>query len=125
MTQTDVYIGQLSEGPDPLDWGGDYRVGNVPRRLGPFFPPSRRGAFRALIRKIRNEQFAGKQVDWGAWAATVTKDQIFEFIEEVYESDRTYLDPSYMPHLYPFLEELKMFARSLPDESFALVASEL
>jgi hypothetical protein len=125
MTQTDVYIGRLSDGPDPLDWGGDYRIGNVPHRLGPFFPPSRGGTFHVLIGKIREKQYVGKQVDWGAWAATVTKDQILEFIEEVYQGDRTYLDPSYMPHLHPHLEELKVFVRSLPDRTFALVASEL
>jgi hypothetical protein len=125
MTQTNVFIGPLSEAPDPLDWGGDYSVGNIPVRLGPFFPPSRRAAFHILIREIKASRLVGKQVDWGAWAATVSKDQIFDFIKNLYEDDRTYLDPTYMPHLYPLLDELRDYVRSLPDESFALVGSEL
>jgi hypothetical protein len=51
LTYTDVYIGQLGEGSDPLDWGGDWN-GNVPARLGPFFPPNYGEAFRVLVRKI-------------------------------------------------------------------------
>ena len=31
MTYADVYIGRLGEGPDPLDWGGDWN-GNAPGR---------------------------------------------------------------------------------------------
>jgi hypothetical protein len=42
---------RLGEGPDPLDWGGDWN-GNAPGRVGPFFPASNGRAFRMLIDKI-------------------------------------------------------------------------
>ena len=67
-----------------------------------------------------------KPSTWGAWAANVTKDDIIAFIAEVYRDDRAYVDPSYMPHLYPKMRELMTFVHSLADdERYALVAVEL
>jgi hypothetical protein len=124
MTQTDVYIARLSDKPDALDWGGQYNIGNIPNRLGPFFPPGGK-PFYDLISKIKQGALLGQQVDWGAWAANVSKQDILDFIAATYQGDRTYSDPDYMPHLYPMLGKLLAFVEALPDERFALVASEL
>jgi hypothetical protein len=134
MSQCDVYIGRLSNGDDPLDWGRDPRVGNTPSVIdGTWFPPTSRGtrgisfgAFFQLIEKIEGGHLPGKQIDWGAWAAIVSKADIIAFINEAYQGDRTYSDPNYMPHLYPKLQELLGVVRELPDgERFAPVACEL
>ena len=125
MTITNVYIGKLSEGPDPLDWGGNYRRTNVPPRLGAFFPPARRDPFFTLLGKIREGHLDGKQVDWGASAANVSRQQIVEFIEEIYRGDETFLDPTSAPHLFPKLGELTRFVATLADERYALVAIEV
>ena len=86
MTICDVYIGRLSKGADPLDWGGDPRIGNTPGILaGTRFPPDLRpgGSFALLVGKIRDGKLPGKQIDWGAWAANVAKNDIIAFIDEV------------------------------------------
>jgi hypothetical protein len=46
-----------------------------------------------LIKKISSGEFAGKQFDWGGWAAKVSKQEILDFITEIYG------DPKAMPHL--------------------------
>src|SRR5262249_56196843 len=127
MTYHDVYIGRLAEGRDRVDWGGDPRIGNTARSLpGTLFPPNLGHAFRLLVAKIEHGKLPGKQVDWGAWAAIVSKNDIIAFIEEAYAGDRTYSDPNYMPHLYPKLHELLAVVGAFAeDERLALVASEL
>ena len=125
MPFLDVYVGCLGTGDDPLDWGGEYNLGNIPHCLkGTLFPPSSR-SFSLLTRKIRDGKFQGKQVDWGAFAANVSKSDILAFIEEVYAADPTYKTPDHAPHLYPKLQELLDAIHALPDdERFALVAEE-
>jgi hypothetical protein len=126
----DVYIGELSSAPDPLDWGGDWN-GNVPDAKSTMFPPHGGGMmaeypFSQLIEKISNGKLPGKQVDWSGWAAQVTKQEILEFIDEVYRGDQWYIDPKLMPHLYENMQNLMAYVRSLPEDgAFALVATEL
>ena len=52
-------------------------------RYVPFFPARSGLAFRTLIHKTESGELAGKQVDWGAWAANVTKQQILDFVDAV------------------------------------------
>ena len=40
-----------------------------------------------LIDKIESGELPGKQVDWGAWAANLSKQQILNFFNAVYEPD--------------------------------------
>jgi hypothetical protein len=124
LTYTDVYIGRLGEGSDPLDWAGDWN-GNAPARLGPFFPPSHGRAFRMLIDKIESGELPGKQVDWGAWAANLSKQQIFDFLDAVYPTDPTNSDRALLSGLEPGVAEMRDFIRALPHGRYALVASEL
>lgn len=82
--------------------------------------------FRCLIKKISDGDFPGKQVDWGAWVAKVSKRDILDFIDEVYLDDQWYSDPKLMPHLYENMKSLLAYVRSLPDDLFfALVACEV
>jgi hypothetical protein len=110
MTHRDVYIGEL--GPDgALDWGGDPRTGNVPKRLGPFILSS--GAHDRLLDAIASGKFDGKKVDWGAHAARVTVRQIREFLAACKDSG-------------PSPGDLEDFLTTLdPTRSYALVAAEL
>ena len=127
MTFYDVYVGAPSDGDDPLDWGGDPSVGNSPTAISPCFPPSggHGEAFWLLKGKIDRGEFSGKQVDWGAWAALVSKQQIREFIEETYRGQSWYTNSSPMPHLYKRKQELAAIVQALPEDGqFVLVASE-
>jgi hypothetical protein len=82
--------------------------------------------FSRLIKKISDGEIPGRQVDWGAWAAKVSKRDILDFIDEVYHDDQWYSDPKLMPHLYENMQRLLAYVRSLPDDGFfALVACEL
>ena len=79
----------------------------------------------AADRQIEREEYPGKKVDWGAWPAQVSKQQIRDFIEEHYRGHDWYTDPTLMPHLYTQMRELRDFVESLPDDGcFVLVASE-
>jgi hypothetical protein len=79
-----------------------------------------------LIDRISSGRFQGKQVDWGGWVAKVKKQEILDFIAEVYRGNEWYTDPKVMPHLYQNMQALMVYVRSLPEEgTFALVASEL
>lgn len=127
MPYCDVYIGDLSDPKFEWDCSSDkkWNTGNTPHGISPLFPPGNR-PFSLLIDKIENKVFEGKQVDWGADVAKVNKEQILDFINECYKDDRTYLDPQYMPHLYPRLGELIGLVNALdPKKQYALVASEL
>jgi hypothetical protein len=94
------------------------------------FPPHGIGSlsenpFSQLIDRISSGKFQGKQADWGGWTAKVTKQEILDFIAEVYQGDEWYIDPKVMPHLYENMQALMAYVRSLPeDRAFALVAME-
>jgi hypothetical protein len=53
MPYLDVYIGRLSDGADPLDWGGDPSIGNTPKSISPAFPPNYGRAHSQLLNKIK------------------------------------------------------------------------
>ncbi len=127
MTFRDVYVGKLSDGPDPLDRGGTWS-GNAPEREGcPDFPSHGAGdlnkyPFTQLVSRIEGGRYEGKQVDWGGWAAKVTKSDILQFVAEVYPDDYG----RGFPHLRRQYDELLKCLHALSDEgSYALVAVEL
>jgi hypothetical protein len=126
MTYHDVFVGELFDGPDPLDWGGDWN-GNTPNERGPYFPPLGSGKpFWRVQEMIGSGEFPGKQVDWGAWAGRASKAQILKFIEELYGGDDWYRPGSPMPHLYKQFQELLVYVNALRDDKeYALVACEL
>jgi hypothetical protein len=118
VTYYDVYVGR-SDDPN-FSWGDKEHEGRPPHRLGPFFPATRGGAsypggaFGELVDRIDDGRLEGARLDWDAWGAKVTRDEILTFVSEVYASDTTSLD------------EIRSFVESLdPDETYILVASEL
>ncbi len=125
MTYTDVWIGNLAEGKDPLDWGGEWGIGNLPSKaLCPRFPPSggTYEPFRTVVELINSGALEGRQVDWGAWAAVVTKHGIMSLIDKLYGPDNAYCE---LQHLCEALVRLRTAVQLLPaDGRFALVADE-
>jgi len=123
VSYLDVYIGDLS---DPrFHWDeGDWNA-NVPTRLSPFFPDGSR-VRAALLNRIADGTYIGKQTDFGGHVAKVTKQQIIDFIQEQYGDHDWYRSSGPMPHMYERLQELRRFVDTL-DESkqHALVATEL
>jgi hypothetical protein len=128
MTITSVWIGELAAGPDPLDWGGDWGRSNTPKRaLSPRFPPAARpGSYQpwsTVVARIREGIYHGKQVDWGAWAAIVTKPDIVALVDEMYGSAPA---TKHDGHIAAFLVEIQATLDMLQDDGrFALVATEL
>ncbi len=89
LTYTDVYVGELSEGDNPLDWGGVHGVGNEPKKdVTPLFPFAPGlgvyEPFSTVRLRILDGTYKGEQIDWGGWAAVVTKTQIVALLEELY-----------------------------------------
>jgi hypothetical protein len=67
-----------------------------------------------LLDRIDEGRLEGRQVDWGSWVAKATRAEILTFVDEVYANDPASLDT-----VRSFVEGLD------PDETYALVASEL
>jgi hypothetical protein len=129
MPYANVYIGPLSTGGHPLDWGGEKR----PAAFRPysdsnyvFFPPNSPAAFFELLNRIRAGEVQGRQIDWGCWAAKMSKKEIIDFIDNVYASSPYLHEPRANLDLLwcQRLQELIAFVRALPDDQFALIAIE-
>lgn len=126
MPYIDVFIGSLDDPRFVWDYiPTNNNESNHPHKIGPEFPD--REGFGKLIDKIKNKEFYGKQVDWGAWAAIVTKKQIEGFVEDCYGGNNPYADPKSKPVLdfYEKIQELKKFVSALdPNKKYYLTAME-
>jgi hypothetical protein len=124
-----LYIGDLD---DPqFSWDGGDWSGNIPKGIGPDFPPNRRQDYGAFHAWVELKKCDWKQTDWGANVARVTKAEILDFIEFCYRDDPSYMDPERMLHwkgeayLVNQLLEVRRFVSTLDDEKlYALVACE-
>jgi hypothetical protein len=75
--------------------------------------------FRIVLDKIW-KKFKGKQVDWGTYVAKVNKEQITQFVSEIYEL------PYYLSFMDEAIKELIDFIADLEnDKIYALVAGEI
>jgi hypothetical protein len=85
VTVRSVYVGELGQ-DGALDWGGSYAIGNVARRMGPFFPGhgARVHPCDVLRDRIASGALAGRQVDWGAVAAKATVAELKAFAHDCY-----------------------------------------
>ena len=128
-----VYVGSIDD-PD-FSWDPAAAKSphyNLPRRLGPFFPPSQHlasyGAWSLLVRRIRSGEYDGRQVDWGGFAARMDLDGVRHFTNEVFPPDFTFGAPPEFPEMYAHLEsqlaELRTFVDALAEGEYYLVASE-
>ncbi len=113
-----------------MDWGGEKRPAAFRPYSDPnyvFFPPSSPTAFFELLNRIRSGEVQARQIDWGCWAAKMSKKNIIDFIDEVYTSS-PYLreQPATNSDLVwrNRLQELVAFVRGLPDDQFAVIAIE-
>lgn len=128
MTYLDVYVAELADGSDPLDWPGSTWSGNSAKGITECFPPASGYGqpFFRLRENIERGEYKGKQIDWGAWAAILTKQQILTFIDDNYRGNEWYTNPTKAPDLYEKLQAIVECVRSLPDgKSYALIAEEL
>jgi hypothetical protein len=81
VTVFHLYVGEL--GTDAaLDWGGESGRGNIPQRIGPWFPAANRDAVR--LSRIIIDELGGRRVDWGAEAARVGVEQLRRFATQFY-----------------------------------------
>jgi hypothetical protein len=117
----DVYVGFFD---GSFDENGYSNIGNSPKRQSPFFPDGS-FAFRELKKRISDGAYVGKQVDWGAWVAKVSKQQIKDFMSDMY-TDGSCFEQEHNAHIKKDYLELIAFVADLDDEGeYALVASEL
>lgn len=116
----DVYIGYFDEN---FQWDKIPPRGNAPKRRSPFFPYGSK-QFSDLKARIQSGEYEGKQTDWGAWVARVNKQQIVEFISDMYAEDKS-LDSPTNSHLKIQYLELLLFVETLdPENKYALAAVE-
>jgi len=119
MTWYDVYIGYND---DSFSWENGNWNGNTPKNGSPRFPTPT--PFNKLIDKIQDGTYQGKQLDWGAWGAKVSKAQIVDFIIDNYHDSwhRLCLNSSNnisdLKKVYDFVQKLD------EDETYVLVAIE-
>lgn len=128
VTHLDVYVAELADGPDTLNWPGGTWSGNRARSITDYFPPAAGYGepFFTVRRRIQTGEYQGRQIDWGAWAAIVSKQEILAVIADTYRGNDWYSDPAQMPHLYKDFQNLLDTVRGLPDDRrYALIAEEL
>ncbi len=120
----DVFIGAVdvpgfSWGESPAD--NDYSA-VVPRFISHAIPDSYE-AFFELKDRINKGHYTSKAIDWGTWAARVSKAQIVEFMQSMYgkdvmEENSEHTDSARMT-------ELIVLVKNLDDrQTYALVARE-
>lgn len=134
MPFCDVYIG-VDDDAERFSWTPSdeaYRVLNLPRRIGPFFPRATHlpghGLWSLVLDRLRSGRYPGKQIDWGAWAAPVTTATIRDLMDEVFPHGYSYGAPAEFPDMYAHLEvelrDFRAFVEALEDEQYILVAVE-
>ena len=123
MTHRYVFVGELSDGPDPLDWGGDPSLGNLPKGWSPDFPSvAPLEPWGRVVTMIEGGETPGKRVDWGAWAGRASKAQLLNLIEETYGKGESLGLP---PYRYELFQDLLAYVSALSDDKeYALVACE-
>ncbi len=119
MSFLDVYIGYADN--------YSFDCSDVPKRQSPFFPNGS-AAWTKLKRDIEEGKISGRKVDWGAWAAKMTKAEIQAFIAEVHppkwcrqyrKNQKMWGAPDEYGELVAFVDALES------DKVYILVASEL
>ena len=92
MSNISVSIVQIEE-PDFVweKWNWNEKP---PRMTGHDFPPaSKKMLWAEALEKICDKYYkVSRQIDWGSWMARITKPQIYEFIEEIYEDEKVCLE---------------------------------
>ena len=91
-------------------YGGDYS-GNIPNRgKAPFLPEAHK-LLEALWKMKDNGEYEARQLDWGAWGAKMTKQELSDFVEAFYGKDKE-------PEVREYIQGLEQ------DKAYVLVAFE-
>jgi hypothetical protein len=118
-----TYIGWLDD-PNFKFEGGDWS-GNIPRRRFPREGTARWGGFESFNKvasRIERHVYVGDQTDWGAFVAKVSKQQLKDFVAELFDDGP---DKPLPKHLADDLREANDFIEALdPNKEYALVACE-
>jgi hypothetical protein len=126
MPYANVYIGPLSTGGHPLDWGGEKRPAAFHPYSDPnsvFFPPSAPAPFAELLDRVFSGEVQARRVDWDCWAAKMSKRKIIAFINDIYISPSELQAPTDMDATRrKRIEELRAFVQRLPETDFAIIA---
>ena len=127
MTDYNVYVGEVID--ESLSWKelGDRWEQNV-REIGNV--ESGMEALLSVIRLIKDGKLEGRQVDWGAWVADVSKGQLVK----MYPPREPPIDPSvYRPFMKgksdeEIIDQMNFdparWIAELPDKRYVLVAIE-
>ena len=133
MPFLDVYIAPLESAGFSWDPTSDrYNICNMPRRVGPLFPPNgTKGlpdAWHLVRERIDSGRYEGEQVDWGSWAGRVTREEVVALVEEVFPAGWTYDAPDdairAFAHLDADLVKFRDFIASLGEGDYLVVAFE-
>ena len=107
----DAYIGHFNS-PGFDFYCGNYD-GNIPKRQSPLLPMAR-GILDAMCKMMRNAEYEARQLDWGAWGAKMTKEQLSDFINSFYGNDEF----DELPEVRDYIQKLDA------DKVYLLVAYE-
>jgi hypothetical protein len=119
----DVWIGAFDEQTALWNREGPKERGTV---LSDFLPPCHGRHFYAIIDRIRDGTYEGRQLDWGSLGAKVSKQQVAEFVAEIYDADPIYLPGTQFPWLLERLIQIRRFIADLdPERLYILVATEI
>jgi len=104
----EAHIGLLNE-PGFDFYGGDYS-GNIPKRLSPLLPNGSE-VHAYICRLERNGENEARQLDWGAFGAIFTKQQLADFVDFFYKKGSA--------------NEIRKFIKGLDaEQKYVLVAYE-
>ena len=111
MTFIDVFIRELSDGPDPLE------NGRGPAPMHSFFPTDHGRAFGRVIHMIQSGELPGKVNGSGEWVGRASKAQLLKLIAELYGGNNWH--GAGLKNLVAYVDALH------DDKEYALVASEI
>jgi hypothetical protein len=124
LTLVTTYVGRMDDAQFNWHRALHSSDSNIPRPITRDFPPG--DVADELCRRIRDGEYEGKQTDWGAWVARVSRQQILEFLEHCYGGSPTYSEKSSLPWLRSWYRELREEVEALDaDSEYAFVCAEM
>ena len=124
---TDVYVGEFSEHV----WDGWSSISNQPKGVTSFFPepvstPERFGGYQPFCDvkdRIKDGIYEGRQLDWGCWAAKVTKKDLLLLMDEYYPEDWLNSESAKFVNRGKFAAELKKEIANLDENAMYLLTA--
>ena len=122
MTYYDAWIATSSaaEVTGRVEGSAGYRQ---PTERSPFLPEGRQ-AFFCLRDGIKSGTYRGRQVDWGSYAASMTRQEVEAFLKETHGAPGIYEKNCGLTHLADRMRELRAFVANLPESTELKVVVE-